>query len=124
MKKVFCLLLITALLIPMSMGIFAQENEYTFIIKGDEITISGMITEAEAYEIAYLHYCIENNLELPASFASCSHVYEYQIVTATTHRARAEQPRCQKFTYNIGRCTKCVNVTTQLIRTWFTACCD
>lgn len=124
MKKIICLLLIFVLLIPMSAGTFAHEVEYTFVIYGEEISISGVLTEEEAYEIAYLHYCMENDIALPDSYATCSHVYTYQEVTATTHRARTEQPRCQKFVYKIGSCTKCTDVTTQLIRTWYTFCCD
>lgn len=123
MKKVLCLLLVSVLLIPMSVGIFAHENEYAFIICNEEITITGMLTEEEAYEVAYLHYCIENGVELPSSYATCSHTYEYQIVTATTHKARATSPRCQKFRYKLGRCTKCVHVTTELLSTWYVACC-
>ena len=124
MKKIICLILISVLLIPMSLGIFAHEQEYTFFIEDEEITITGMYTEAEAYEIAYLHYCMENDIEISGSYAICSHVYEYQIVTATTHKARTTQPRCQKFRYNIGRCTKCVHVTTELLDTWYIYCCD
>ncbi len=124
MKKVICLLLITVLLIPMSVGIFAQETEYTFVIEGEVISISSSLSEEDAYKVAYLHYCLENNVEIPESYAICSHTYEYQIVTATTHRARASAPRCQKFRYNIGSCTKCVHVTTELLRTWFIFCCD
>ena len=124
MKKFISLFLISVLLIPMSVGIFAHENEYTFFIEGEEIAISGTLTEEEAYEVAYRHYCMENGIEIPDSFAVCSHTYEYQIVTATTHRARVEQPRCQKFRYNIGSCTKCVHVTTELLYTWYIFCCD
>ncbi|MBR4880914.1 MAG: hypothetical protein IKU19_03210 [Clostridia bacterium] len=124
MKKVICLILITVLLIPMSVGLFAQENEYTFFIEDEEITITGIYTEEEAYEIAYLHYCMENDIEITTSYAACSHTYEYQEVTATTHRYRADQPRCKKFRYNIGSCTKCVHVTTELLDTWYVFCCD
>ena len=124
MKKIICLLLVYVLLIPMSVGIIAHENEYTFVIEGVEISISSALTEEEAYEIAYLHYCMENGIELPGTYATCSHTYEYQEVTATTHRARATAPRCQKFKYNIGRCSKCGNTVTELIRTWYVDCCD
>lgn len=124
MKKIICFLLISVLLIPMSVGIFAHENEYTFFIAGEEITITGILTEEEAYEAAYRHYCMENGIEIPASYASCSHTYEYQIVTATTHRARVSAPRCQKFRYKLGRCTKCVHVTTELLYTWYVYCCE
>ena len=124
MKKIACLVLTVLLLIPMSAGIFAHENEYTFVIEGMEITISGTLTREEAYEIAYLHYCMENDIELPSSYATCTHNYEYQVVTATTHRARATAPRCQKFTYNIYRCSKCHDTYTQLLRTWYEYCCD
>lgn len=124
MKKFICLLLTTLLLIPMSIGIFAHEYEYTFIIEGEEITISGIITEEEAYEIAYLHYCMENGIEISDTFVACSHTYEYQRVTATTHKARATAPKCQKFDYNIGRCNKCGDTTTTLIKTWYVYCCD
>ena len=124
MKKFICLLLVSLLLIPMSVGIMAHENEYIFIIEGAEISINGAVTKEEAYEIAYLHYCKENDIEIADTYATCSHTYEYQEVTATTHRARASQPRCQKFTYDIGRCSKCGNTTTELLDTWFVYCCD
>ncbi len=122
MKKIICLLLISVLLIPMSVGIFAHENEYTFVINNEEITITGAFTEEEAYEIAYLHYCMENDIELPCTYG-CSHTLETQVVTATTHRARAQQPRCKKSRYNIIRCPKCAYVTTELLSTWYVTCC-
>lgn len=124
MKRFICLFLITVLLLPMSVGIFAHDNEYTFVIGDEEITISGALTEDEAYEIAQIHYALENDIDIPDTYASCSHRYEYQEVTATTHRARVTQPRCQKFLYNIGRCTKCYDTTTTLLETWYVPCCD
>ena len=124
MKKLICLILISVLLIPTSVSLTAHENDYTFFIEGEEISISGMLTEEEAYEIAYLHYCIENGIEAPDTYASCSHTYEHQEVTATTHKARATQPRCQKFTYDIRRCTKCYDTTTTLLKTWYEYCCE
>lgn len=124
MKKIICILLVAVLLIPMSIGIMAHENEYTFIIHGEEITISGMVSEEEAYEIAYLHYYMENDIEISTSYATCSHNYECQQVIATTHRARVTAPRCQKFLYNIYRCSKCTDTYTQLLSTWYVDCCD
>lgn len=124
MKKFVCLSLISVLFITLSLGIVAQEVEYTFIIEGVEIGISGILTEDEAYEIAYLHYCIENGIVIPDTCASCSHTYEHQEVTATTHKARATSPRCQKFTYDIRRCTKCYDTTTTLLKTWYVYCCE
>ena len=124
MKKIVYFLLISVLLITMSMGLIAHESEYTFVIEGEVISVAGVLTEEQAYELAYIHYCIENDIDIPDMCASCSHTYENQIVTATTHRARATQPRCQNFTYNIKRCTKCYDTTTTLLRSWYEYCCE
>ena len=124
MRRTVSLLLILVLLISMSVSVAAQETEYTFNIEGEVITICGALTESEAYEIAYLHYCIENDIDIFDTYATCSHTYETQVVTATTHRARATAPRCQKFTYKINRCSKCYDTVTTLLRTWYVDCCD
>ncbi len=124
MKKIICILLTTLMLVPMSVGSFAHTDEYTFIIGGEEITISGVSSADEAYEIACLHYCLENGIESDGPTTYCAHEYEYQLVEATTHRARTEQPRCQKFEYSIERCIHCGHSSATLLKTWYTFCCD
>lgn len=51
------------------------------------------------------------------------HNYETEYVTAITHRVRDTQPRCLEELFEISKCSRCGNTTTDRISSVFITCC-
>lgn len=97
----------------------AGENSFNFVFPEYEISVSGDISEDEAYNIANIFYCDMNGISIPAVCAPCDisgHYYKTTVVETTGHKVYTTDPRCRLNTYEVVTCTKCSSLISRTLK--------
>lgn len=129
MKKFYNIIILILIISCFTTPSYAQDEHSTFSFSFEsvDISVSGIITQNEAYNIAYTMYCNEQNIDMPVICAPCDisgHYYKYTTITTKEHKVYSSNPRCVFKRYSVESCTKCsATLSTTLIESYRINCC-
>jgi len=116
------ILVINVVAVSVGNGVYEFADEEKVVTFNENSTLS----EEEQQMIAeYLVYGAPED-DGVSTYAWCwltGHNYTYDVVYVTTHKKRADSPRCYEETYSIETCTKCDHFEEELVGGVFIVCC-
>lgn len=129
MKKIIALIMVVVSLFSvMSISVYAEgseENTVTVTVNDVEFVFDADTSE-EFRNRAIAHYFGHEDDGATAYGLTCTlfgHKLENSITSATTHKARATDPRCLRQRFNTEVCTRCDYTNSTLIDSTYISCC-
>lgn len=129
MKKLISLILVVVSLFSvMSISVYAEDaNENTVTVTVNETEFVFDADTSEEFRNKFIaHYFNHNDDDTAAYGLTCTlfgHKLESSIITATTHKAKATDPRCLLETYNTEVCSRCDYTNSTLLDSSYISCC-
>ena len=102
---------------------FFYENEEMTVIFNADSVFSMDEKQIIADKLVYGNDSVENNVSTYSWCWLTGHNLVSELVSTITHKVRANEPRCDKRTYEIESCTKCDYMKETLISEISYVCC-
>jgi len=125
----FLIIPVLCMILAVNIAAFSSGNgEYEFADVNKVVTFedNSALTEEQQQMVAERLVYGAPEDDGASTYAWCwltGHDYTYDVVIVTTHKMRADSPRCYEESYNIETCTKCDHFREEFLTGVYVVCC-